>query len=72
MQMPEPRKLHEVQGLVGRVAALRIFISRMGEKALPFYQLMKKADKFEWTTEARAAFIEVKRMLTNPHVLVAP
>ena len=44
----------------------------MGEKAMPFYQFMKKADKFEWTTEARVAFSELKRMLTNPHVLEAP
>jgi hypothetical protein len=29
----------------------------LGEKALPFYALMKKlADKFEWTKEADAAF----------------
>jgi hypothetical protein len=32
------------------------FIARLGEKALPFYALMKKSDKkFEWTEEADQA-----------------
>ena len=58
MQMPS--KLHDVQKLAGRVAALSCFISKLGEKALPFYQLMKKADKFEWIAEAEAAFSDLK------------
>jgi dsDNA-binding SOS-regulon protein len=41
----------------------------LGEKALPFYALMKKSDdKFEWTEEADAA----EKMLSTPPVLVAP
>ena len=72
LQMPKPTKLCEVQGIAGRVAALSRFISRMGEKALPFYQVMKKANKFEWTNKARLEFEKLKRMLTNPQVLVAP
>ena len=70
--MNRPTKLHEVQQLAGRVAALNRFISKLGEKALPFYKLMKKADKFEWTDEAEAAFLELKKMLTSPPILVAP
>jgi hypothetical protein len=38
-------KLHEVQQLAGRVAALSRFVARLGEKALHFYALMKKSDK---------------------------
>ena len=45
------------------MAALSRFISKLGEKALPLYRLMKKADKFEWTEEAEAAFIDHKRTL---------
>ena len=70
--MPAPTKLHDVQSLAGRVAALSRFISKLGEKALPFYQLMKKADKFEWTEEAQDAFDRLKKTLTTPPVLVAP
>jgi hypothetical protein len=37
-------KLHDIQKLAGRVAALSRFVARLGEKALPFYALMKKSD----------------------------
>jgi ribonuclease HI len=35
-----------VQRLTGCMAALSRFISRLGEKGLPFYKLLKKVDKF--------------------------
>jgi hypothetical protein len=57
LTMGKPAKLHDVQKLAGRVAALSRFVARLGEKALPFYALMKKLDdKFEWTEEADTTF----------------
>jgi hypothetical protein len=50
--MEPPTNLQQVQQLAGRVAALSRFIAKLGEKALPFYQLMKQSEKFEWTIEA--------------------
>jgi hypothetical protein len=48
LTMGKLAKLHDVQKLAGRVAALSRFVARLGEKALPFYALMKKSgDKFE-------------------------
>jgi hypothetical protein len=48
-------------------------VSRLGEKALPFYALIKKSDKnFEWTEEADTAFCSYKKVLSTPPVLVAP
>jgi hypothetical protein len=68
----KPAKLHDVQKLAGRVAALSQFVARLGEKALPFYALMKKSDdKFEWTEEADTAFAQLKKVLSTPPVLVA-
>jgi hypothetical protein len=53
LTMGKPTKLHDVQKIAGRVGALSHFVARLGEKALPFYALMKKSDdKFEWTEEA--------------------
>jgi hypothetical protein len=73
LTMGKPAKLHEVQQLAGRVAALSRFVARLGEKALPFYALMKNSDeKFEWTEEADAAFSQLKKVLSTPPVLVAP
>jgi hypothetical protein len=57
LAMGKPTKLHDVQKLAVRVIALSRFVARLGEKALPFYALMKKSDdKFEWTEEADVAF----------------
>jgi hypothetical protein len=73
LTMRKPANLHDVQKLVGRVAALSRFVARLGEKALPFYALMKKSDdKFEWTEEADIAFAQLKKVLSTPPVLVAP
>jgi hypothetical protein len=72
LTMEKPIKLHDVQKLAGRVAALSQFVARLGEKALPFYALMKKSnDKFEWTEEADTAFTQLKKVLSTPPVLVA-
>jgi hypothetical protein len=71
--MGKPAKLHVIQQLAGRVAALSRFVARLGEKALPFNKLMKKSDKkFEWTKEAGAKFAQLKKVLSTPPVLVAP
>jgi hypothetical protein len=73
LTMGKPAKLHNVQKLVGRIAALSQFVARLGEKALPFYALMKKSDdKFEWTEEADIAFAQLKKVLSTPPVLVTP
>jgi hypothetical protein len=69
----KPTKLHDVQKLAGRIAALSRFVARLGEKTLPFCALMKKSDdKFEWTEEADVAFAQLKKVLSTPPVLVAP
>jgi hypothetical protein len=48
------------------------FISKLDEKALPFYRLLWKTDKFTWTEEARAAFNNLKCHLSTSMVLVTP
>src|SRR3954463_7267597 len=70
--MEKPKNLKGVQQLAGRIAALSRFISRMGEKTLPFYQLLRKPDKFEWTPEADNTFEYLKRLLSTSPVLVTP
>ena len=54
------------------MAALNRFISRLGEKGLPFFKLLKKIDKFEWTEEANEAFKKLKAYLTSSPVLTPP
>jgi hypothetical protein len=71
-EMRPPHNLKEMQCLAGCMAALGRFIVRSGEKALPFFKLMKRTGKFEWTPEADKAFAELKRYLTSPPIMVAP
>jgi hypothetical protein len=54
------------------MAAVSRFISRLGEKALPLYKLMKKLDEFLWTNETDAALKDLKRVLSTGPVLAAP
>lgn len=72
LQMKKPRCVHDVQKLAGYVAAVCHFVSRLGEKALPLYRLLRKANKFVWTEEADVAFEELKRVLSLAPVLAAP
>jgi DNA-binding MurR/RpiR family transcriptional regulator len=38
------------------MATLNRFISRLGEKGLPFFKLLKKSSKLEWIAKADEAF----------------
>ena len=60
-----------MQKLAGCVTLLGRFISKLGERALPFFKLMKKGS-YEWTPEAVQAFQDLKRYLTSPPVMVVP
>ncbi|KAK1678325.1 hypothetical protein QYE76_039173 [Lolium multiflorum] len=51
---------------------LRRFVSRLGEKALPLYKLLKKTDKFVWDEAADKALQELKNILSSPPILAAP
>jgi hypothetical protein len=46
------QNLKGVQRIMGCLAALSHFISRLGERGLPLYRLLKKTDCFAWTPEA--------------------
>jgi hypothetical protein len=45
-KMKPPESLHDVQKLMGCMAALSSFISQLGIRGLPFFKLLKKQDKF--------------------------
>ena len=67
-----PKCLKDVQKFTGCLASLSRFVSRLGEKALPLYQLMKKTDRFTWSAQADEAFAELKRMLASAPILASP
>jgi hypothetical protein len=54
------------------MAALSRFISKLGERGMPFYKLLRKADGFQWAEQAAVAFIELKQYLKSLPMLVPP
>ena len=71
-KMEVPTRLLDVQKFTGCLASINRSISRLGEKALPLYQLMKKTTFFKWNDKADEAFLQLKKMLTTPPILAAP
>jgi hypothetical protein len=45
---------------------------KVRRKGLPLYKLLKKVDKFQWTSEAQEALDALKKFLTTPPVLKPP
>jgi hypothetical protein len=70
--MRPPARIKDVQKLTGSLAALSRFISRLAERALPFFKLLRKSGPFSWTEEAEQTFQELKQHLVSLSILVAP
>ena len=70
--MEAPKTIPEIQKLTGRLAALRRFISRSAEKALPFFEVLKGAKNFEWGPNCVKAFEEIKEYLVKAPLLMRP
>jgi hypothetical protein len=71
-KMARPSNKKDVMKLTSMMAALGRFISKLGEKGLPFFKLLKKADKFVWDDEAQKAFEALKESLTTPPIMTPP
>jgi hypothetical protein len=54
------------------MAALNRFISKLGERGLPFFKLLKHKEKFVWTPEADQALTQLKDFLSKPPILTDP
>jgi ribonuclease HI len=70
--MRPPIRIKDIQKLIGSLAALSRFISRLAKRALPFFKLLRKSGPFSWTEEAEQAFQELKQHLVSLPILVAP
>jgi dsDNA-binding SOS-regulon protein len=67
-----PTCIKDVQKLTGYMAALNIFITKLGEQGLPFFKLLKHQENFVWAVEADQALAQLKDFLSKPPVLTAP
>ena len=67
-----PRNPKEVQKLTRMTTALNRFIFRSADRCKPFFQLLNKWKKFEWTEECVVAFQQLKEYLSRPLIMSRP
>jgi hypothetical protein len=72
LQMEPPKSRKGAQRLTGRLASLNRFISRSAERNLPFFEVMKLADVFQWGPNQQKAFEELKQYLIELTTLTPP
>jgi hypothetical protein len=70
LQPPQTRK--EIQKLTDMMATLSRFISKLGERGMPLYRLLYKADDFQWDDQAAVMFVELKQYLKCLPTLIPP
>nr|XP_009400993.1 PREDICTED: uncharacterized protein LOC103985108 [Musa acuminata subsp. malaccensis] len=65
IDMQPPRTIRDLQRLNGRLVALSRFLSRSGDRCLPFFKALKGPKSFQWTAECERAFEQMKQHLAN-------
>jgi hypothetical protein len=71
-KLQPPRTRREIQKLADMMAALSQFISKLSERGMSFYELLHKADGFQWDDQAAATFAQLKQYLKSLSTLVPP
>jgi hypothetical protein len=69
--MKAPTCIKDVQKLTRCMASLNRFISKLGERGLPFFKLLKHQEKFMWTQEEDQTLAQLRDFLSKPPVLTA-
>jgi hypothetical protein len=72
LRMEPPSTKKGAQRLIGRLASLNRFISRSAERNLPFFEVLKSAEVFQWGSAQQKAFEELKQYLIDLTTLTPP
>jgi hypothetical protein len=72
MSYPAPTTIREVQSFLGLSNYYRRFVDNYALTARPLTRLLKKGEKFVWSTECEIAFETLKKSLANSPVLSHP
>lgn len=70
--MVSPKSIKEIHRLTGRIAAFNRFVIKSVDRYLPFFQTLKKASYFAWTSDCQTTFEELKTYISTPPLLVSP
>jgi ribonuclease HI len=72
LRIEPPSTKKGAQRLAGRLASLNRFISRSAERNLPFFEILKLAEVFQWSPAQQKAFEELKQHLIDITTLTPP
>jgi hypothetical protein len=72
LRMEPPSTKKGAQRLAGRLASLNRFISRLAERNLTFFEILKSAEVFQWGLAQQKAFEELKQYLIDLTTLTPP
>lgn len=72
IELAAPKNLKAAQVLAGNVMALSRFISRLAAMSVPFFRVLRKGDKLEWTESCQNAFEQLKQFLLTLQMLKQP
>jgi ribonuclease HI len=72
LQMEPPSTKKGAQRLAGRLASLNRFISRSAERNMPFFEILKSAEVYQWGSAQQKAFEELKKYLIDLTTLTPP
>jgi hypothetical protein len=72
LRMEPPNSKKGAQRLAVRLASLNRFISRSAERNLPFFEILKSAEVFQWGPAQHKAFEELKQYLIDLTTLTLP
>jgi hypothetical protein len=72
LRMEPPNSKTGAQRLAGRLASLNRFISRSAKRNLPFFEILKSLEVFQWGPTQQKAFEELKQYLIDLTTLTLP
>jgi hypothetical protein len=72
LRMEPPSTKKGAQRLAGRLASLNRFISRSAQTNLPFFEILKSTEVFQWDPTQQKAFEELKQYLIDLTMLTPP
>jgi hypothetical protein len=70
LSLPISKK--EVQSFLGKINFLRRFVSNFVELVNFITTMLRKGNEIKWTFESRNSFDQIKKALTETHVIISP
>jgi hypothetical protein len=72
IQMQPPQSRKDIQKLTCQIASLNRFISKLAERSLPFFTVLRGSEKVDWAVEQQKAFNDLKNYLEHLPTLSSP